>query len=121
MPISNLGSVISSQSRQQAERLSSALAALAEPHRLLILRQLRRGPRSAGNLARALGIAPSLASHHLTALVDAGLVSRRRSGSFVCYTADTTRVRDLHDRLGVLAGATGAASDHAAQVAAEPC
>ena len=113
--------MVSDQAQHQAERLSSALAALAEPHRLLILRQLRRGPRSAGYLSRALGIAPSLASHHLTALVDAGLVSRRRAGNFVCYTADTVKVRELHQRLGVLAGATGPASDHAAGVAADPC
>ena len=113
--------MVSTQAQQQAERLSTALAALAEPHRLLILRQLRRGPRTAGYLARALGIAPSLASHHLTALVDAGLVTRRRAGSVVCYTAQTARVRDLHERLGVLAGAPGPASDHAAKVAADPC
>jgi len=113
--------VANTQAQLQAERLSSDLAALAEPHRLLILRHLRRGPRTAGYLSRALGIAPSLASHHLTALVEAGLVSRRRAGSFVCYTADTGRVRELHNRLGVLAGATGPASDHAAQAASDPC
>jgi DNA-binding transcriptional ArsR family regulator len=113
--------VVSTQAQQQAERLSSGLSALAEPHRLLILRQLRRGPRTAGYLAQAVGIAPSLASHHLMALVGAGLVTRRRTGSFVCYTAETARVRELHHRLGVLAGATGPASDHAAQVAANPC
>ncbi len=113
--------MVSAQAQQQAERLSTGLAALAEPHRLLILRQLRRGPRTAGHLSRAVGIAPSLASHHLTALVEAGLVSRRRVGSFVCYTADTGRVRELHHRLGVLAGATGPASDHAAQGATDPC
>ena len=113
--------MISAQAQLQAERLSNGLAALAEPHRLLILRQLRRGPRTAGYLSRALGIAPSLASHHLTALVEAGLVTRRRAGSFVCYTAQTVKVRDLHQRLGVLAGATGPASDHAAEAAADPC
>jgi len=113
--------VVSTQAQLQAERLSADLAALAEPHRLLILRQLRRGPRTAGYLSRALGIAPSLASHHLTALVDASLVSRRRAGSFVCYTADTVRVRELHRRLGVLAGATGPASNHAVQAASDPC
>ncbi|MEO5678917.1 MAG: helix-turn-helix domain-containing protein [Acidimicrobiales bacterium] len=113
--------MVSVQAQLQAEQLSSGLAALAEPYRLLILRQLRRGPRTAGYLSRAVGIAPSLASHHLAALVDAGLVSRRRAGSFVCYTADTGRVRELHQRLGVLAGATGPASDHAAGLAADPC
>jgi len=114
--------VVSTQAQRQADRLSAGLAAMAEPHRLLILRQLRRGPRTAGYLARALGIAPSLASHHLMALVEAGLVTRRRTGSFVCYTADTGHVRELHHKLGVLAGATGPASDHAAQAAANnPC
>lgn len=113
--------MVSTQAQIQADQLSSGLAALAEPHRLLILRQLRRGPRTAGYLSRALGIAPSLASHHLTALVDAGLVTRRRAGSFVCYTADTANVRELHHRLGVLAGATGPASDHAAQAGSDPC
>ncbi|CAA9253857.1 MAG: hypothetical protein AVDCRST_MAG76-2429 [uncultured Acidimicrobiales bacterium] len=113
--------MISAQAQLQAERLSNGLAALAEPHRLLILRQLRRGPRTAGYLSRALGIAPSLASHHLAALVEAGLVTRRRVGSFVCYTAQTVKVRDLHQRLGVLAGATGPASDHAAEAAVDPC
>ena len=113
--------MVSTQAQAQAERLSSALGALAEPHRLLILRQLRRGPRTAGYLSRALGIAPSLASHHLAALADAGLVTRRRAGSFVCYTAHTAKVRELHHRLGVLAGATGPASDHAAGAAADPC
>ena len=112
---------MSPQAQEQAEQLSSGLTAMAEPHRLLILRQLRRGPRTAGYLARALGIAPSLASHHLTALVEANLVSRRRAGSYVCYTADTARVRELHNRLGILAGATGPAGDHAAQAAADPC
>jgi len=113
--------MVSTEAQLQAERLSSGLAVLAEPHRLLILRQLRRGPRTAGYLSRALGIAPSLASHHLAALSEAGLITRRRAGSFVCYTAETVKVRELHDRLGVLAGATGPASDHAAEAAAEPC
>jgi DNA-binding transcriptional ArsR family regulator len=109
------------QAQEKAEQLSTGLAAMAEPHRLLILRQLRRGPRTAGYLARALGITPSLASHHLTALVEAELVSRRRAGSYVCYTADTAQVRKLHQQLGKLAGATGPAGDHAAQAAADPC
>lgn len=111
----------STRAQQQADQLAVGLAALAEPHRLLILRHLRRGPRTAGHLSRALDIAPSLASHHLTALVEAGLVTRRRAGSFVCYTAETARVRELHHRLGVLAGATGPASDHAASLAGDPC
>ena len=104
---------MSVQAQEQAERLSTTLAAVAEPHRLLILRQLRRGPRTAGYLARALGIAPSLASHHLSVLAEAGLVTRRRKGHFICYAANREAVKELYRRLGRLAGASGAAVDAA--------
>lgn len=97
---------------------------LAEPHRLLVLRHLRRGARSAGFLAQAVDMSPSLASHHLAVLVQAGLVTRRQQGHFVCYALDRERVRGLHRQLGQLAGATGAAVDPAlASLAAadDPC
>ena len=92
-----------------AKRLSDELAILAEPHRLLALRYLRRGPRTLGFLSDALGISQPLASYHLSVLLAHGLVSRRRSGPFNCYAIDRRRVRELHRRLGTLAGATGAA------------
>jgi DNA-binding transcriptional ArsR family regulator len=93
---------------------------LAEPHRLLMVRHLRRGARTAGFLAEALTISPSLASHHLGVLVEAGLVSRRQSGSFACYAVNRPRLQELHRELGRFAGATGAPVDvqHAAD---DPC
>jgi len=113
--------MVSAIVHEQAAQVSEQLAVLGEPHRLLIMRQLRRGPRTAGYLARALDIAPSLASHHLALLVRAELVRRRRVGAYICYAANTSRVRALHERLGRMAGATGAASDRAAALASEPC
>lgn len=114
--------MVSPVTRDAAERLSAELAVLAEPHRLLVLRHLRRGARSAGFLATAVGMSPSLASHHLSVLISAGLVTRRQKGSFVCYAADRVRVRELHRTLGVLAGAVGAASGAAAAAGADdPC
>lgn len=107
---------------QDAREAAHELGILAEPHRLLLLRQLRRGPRSAGFLAGALEISPSLASHHLAVLVEAGLLSRRQHGQYVCYTADRERVRELYERLGRLAGTTGRvglAADRASR--ADPC
>ena len=101
--------MISKVTRHETERLCSDLGVLAEPHRLLVLRHLRRGARSAGFLADAVGMAPSLASHHLAVLTEAGLVTRHRKGHFVCYAADRSAVRALHERLGRMAGATGAA------------
>ena len=113
--------MVSSITRRETERLCAELGVLAEPHRMLVLRHLRRGPRSAGFLANAVGIPPSLASHHLSVLLAAGLVTRRREGHFICYMANRQAVRDLYPRLGRLAGTTGAvAESQPADVIADP-
>lgn len=91
--------------RRRTVALAAQLAVLAEPHRLLLLRHLRRGDQYAGRLARAVGISPSLASHHLAVLVDSGLVTRRQRGAFACYAADRAALRALHEELGWLSGA----------------
>lgn len=97
--------MVSTLTRDRVERVSHVLSVLSEPHRLQILRQLRRGPRPAGFLAEAVGMSPSLASHHLSVLVESGLVTRRQVGTFVCYSANRPRVKALHRELGRLAGA----------------
>ncbi len=106
---------------REVELLSSELSALAEPHRLLILRHLRRGRRTVGFLARACGMTQPLTSHHLSVLLEAGLVTRERRGSFTCYGADTTRVQDVHRRLGRLAGAVGAVAEESNRRSQDPC
>lgn len=113
--------MVTALTRTEVERLSDELSVLAEPHRLLVLRHLRRGARSAGFLAQAVGMEPSLASHHLSVLAQAGLVTRRRKGHFICYAANRERVKELHQRLGKLAGATGAAVDTLPPSADDPC
>ena len=113
--------MVSALVQEQAARFCEQLAVLAEPHRLLILRQLRRGPLSAGELAEAVGIAPSLASHHLSTMVNAGLISRRRSGNYVCYEAQAARLQTLFDKVGRMAGAIGAAAEAAAARPSDRC
>ena len=113
--------MVSALVQEQAARFCEQLAVLAEPHRLLILRQLRRGPLSAGELAEAVGIAPSLASHHLATMVNAGLISRRRSGNYVCYEAQAARLQTLFDKVGRMAGAIGAAAEAAAARPSDRC
>jgi ArsR family transcriptional regulator len=113
--------VVTTLTRNEAERLCGELSVIAEPHRLLVLRHLRRGARSAGFLAQAVGMEPSLASHHLAVLADAGLVTRRRKGHFICYAANRDRMKELHQRLGRLAGATGAAVDNLSPSVDDPC
>ncbi len=100
---------------QEAGQLAADLSVLAEPHRLLVLSELRGGPRSAGALARATNMAPSLASHHLAVLLRAGLVSRWREGSFVYYTLDRDRVGEVHQALLRLTRPTGARNNAAAR------
>lgn len=61
-----------------ARRLSAAvdrtLAALADPVRRRAVELLGQQPRSAGELAGALGLAPPAMSRHLRALKEGGLV-----------------------------------------------
>ncbi|WP_018348276.1 ArsR/SmtB family transcription factor [Longispora albida] len=63
---------------------SEALAALLGPTRAAVLTLLAE-PDSTGGVAKALGLAPATASHHLTTLRDAGLVAARRVGRRLCY------------------------------------
>lgn len=68
-----------------------ALAALAQGTRLQLFRLLViRGPTgmSAGTIAEHLAVPPSSLSFHLQQLTHAGLVSQRRLGRQVIYSAE---------------------------------
>jgi DNA-binding transcriptional ArsR family regulator len=55
-------------------RIDDVLAALADPHRRRVVEVLRAGPRPAGEIARAVGLAPPAMSRHLRTLRRSGLV-----------------------------------------------
>ena len=77
---------------------ADALAALGRPSRLAILRLLaRRSPSGAdaGNIARAIGVKPNVASAHLAILPRAGLIRRTRAGRRVRYRLDVAQVGAL--------------------------
>jgi biotin operon repressor len=69
---------------QQAAAVPQGLARLLGGSRAAILADLA-GPRSTAELAKRLSLSPATASHHLTALRDAGLVSGKREGRSVLY------------------------------------
>lgn len=74
------------------------LAALAQEHRLALFRLLvKRGPAgyAAGAIAARLGIPASSLSFHLRALDHAGLVTWRRSGRYLYYSANFTVMDEL--------------------------
>ncbi len=73
--------------------------ALADPKRLLIINELREGPRSVGDLAGALGISQPNVSRHLALLRDRGFVTAQRFGSSVHYGLASPKILDAMDLL----------------------
>jgi DNA-binding transcriptional ArsR family regulator len=74
-----------------AQQTIDALQALAQEHRLAAFRLLVEAGShgiAAGDIARALGIAPATLSFHLNQLGQAGLVQSRRDGRSIIYAAN---------------------------------
>jgi DNA-binding transcriptional ArsR family regulator len=75
----------------------AAFKALADPTRRNILRLLRGGEMTAGELAERIDarISKPSVSHHFAVLKAADLVCTRREGQQVYYSLNTTVVQDL--------------------------
>lgn len=74
------------------------LSALAHENRLAVFRHLvRQGPDgiAAGEIARALKIAPNTLSTHLNLLTNAGLIQGRREGRSIIYSTRYDGMSDL--------------------------
>lgn len=74
----------------EADAAIGALSALAQASRLGVFRLLvRAGPdgMAAGVIASQLAVTPSTLSTHLNVLLQAGLVSSRRAGRSIVYSA----------------------------------
>jgi ArsR family transcriptional regulator len=76
--------------------LADRFQALADPTRLRIVALLRMMELSVGELAQVLGQSQPRVSRHLKILADAGVLERRKEGSWVFLTlADAERVEPL--------------------------
>lgn len=74
------------------------LSALAHGHRLAVFRLLVKAGADglpAGEIAREVGILPNTLSTHLAILTHAGLITSRRDGRSVIYSADYEAMREL--------------------------
>ena len=80
-------------------RTDAVFKALADPTRREILRLLRSGPRSSGEIAQSFDSAWPTISRHLAVLRDAELVRAERDGSTVMYELDTTVFQDTVQQL----------------------
>jgi DNA-binding transcriptional ArsR family regulator len=73
--------------------------AIADGKRLLIINELRDGPRTVSELVAALQISQANVSQHLAILRDRGIVSARRSGSNIHYSLTSKKVLEAVDLL----------------------
>jgi DNA-binding transcriptional ArsR family regulator len=73
--------------------------ALADPKRLLIINELRDGPRSVGDIAESLGTSQPNVSRHLALLRDRGIVTTRRLGASVFYELASPKILQAVDLL----------------------
>jgi ArsR family transcriptional regulator, arsenate/arsenite/antimonite-responsive transcriptional repressor / arsenate reductase (thioredoxin) len=85
-------------SRNMEITLSDRFATLGHPARLDVLRLLIRrhpDPLPAGEIAVVLGLKPNTLSAYLADLLQAGLITRARSGTFLRYGPDLAGIRAL--------------------------
>jgi DNA-binding transcriptional ArsR family regulator len=82
---------------EAAAHVATTLQALATPSRLLILTELRQGPRPVTELAAAIGLEQSAVSHQLRLLRNLGLVIGARSGRSIVYSLYDNHVAQLLD------------------------
>lgn len=83
-----------------AVRAVRLLAAMANPHRLAVLRALAAGERCVGDLLRAMEIGQSALSQHLARLRMDGVVRTRRDSARVYYSLAAPEVTSVLRSLG---------------------
>ena len=76
-----------------------AFKALADPTRRDILRLLRDGPRTSGEIADHFPSAWATISRHLGVLRDAGLILSERNGQQIVYELNTSVFEDVVNHL----------------------
>jgi ArsR family transcriptional regulator, repressor of sdpIR and other operons len=76
-------------------RRPSPFEALADPTRRAILKRLRGGSRSAGEIAEAFDLTKPTLSHHFHVLKKAGLIRSERHGTRIVYTLQTNVLEEL--------------------------
>ena len=97
----------------------TALDALGDGTRRLILERLRGGPRAVGELAAGLPVSRPAVSQHLRVLKEAGLVTERRNGTRRLYRVDTDGLAEVRDYLESFWTDVLAAFEAAAEAEAE--
>lgn len=88
--------------------LDQTMRALSDPTRREILRELRGGDRTAGELGALFPITAASVSHHLNVLREAGLVSVERNGRHQVYSLNSTVFQEFLQEMLTFFGDRGA-------------
>jgi ArsR family transcriptional regulator len=88
-------------------------AALSDPTRRAILRQLRKGSKTAGDIAEEFALTKPTLSHHFRVLEAAGLVRAEKRGTNVVYALQTGVLEDLATEILELTGVGGSGGSNA--------
>jgi DNA-binding transcriptional ArsR family regulator len=70
---------------------------LADPTRQMMIAELRSGEKTVGEIAEAIEIIQSMASHHLAILRARGVVKTRREGANVYYSLVNPKIAEACD------------------------
>lgn len=73
------------------------LLTLAEPNRFNIVELLKKGPKSVGEIVKALGISQPHVSRHLRILSEAGIVRSRSKAQLRIYSLEAGPFQELDE------------------------
>jgi ArsR family transcriptional regulator len=83
------------------ERDAKVFAALSDPVRLSLVHELQtRGQACGTDLSECLGISLSLVCHHTKVLVEAGLLTKSKTGTTAVYTLNGLALKESLGSLG---------------------
>jgi ArsR family transcriptional regulator len=88
----------------QADDLAGIFKVLADPARLRLLSMVasaETGEVCACDLVEPLGRSQPTVSHHMSVLVDAGLVTREKRGKWAWYRLDVERLEQVKSALSL--------------------
>lgn len=79
------------------ELVAARFRVLGEPNRLRLLAELQEHERCVNELAEATGLTQANVSRHLQALMQSGILSRRKAGLQVFYAIAEPKIFELCD------------------------
>jgi DNA-binding transcriptional ArsR family regulator len=83
------------QTIETMKRTQEVFKAISDPSRRKVLKLLKRGSKTAGELADAFDITKGSLSHHFNVLKAADLVRCERRGQQIVYSLNTTVFEDV--------------------------